>query len=34
VAGLSDTMTVGLLIAALAVEEGREAWRGEGWACC
>jgi divalent metal cation (Fe/Co/Zn/Cd) transporter len=24
--------TVGLLIAALAVHEGREAWRGEG--CC
>lgn len=25
---------VGLLIAALAVKEGREAWRGEGCACC
>ena len=24
--------TVGLLIAAVAVKEGREAWRGEG--CC
>jgi len=26
--------TVGLLIAAVAVKEGREAWRGEGCACC
>jgi len=25
---------VGLLIAAVAVKEGREAWRGEGCACC
>jgi divalent metal cation (Fe/Co/Zn/Cd) transporter len=25
---------VGLLIAALAVREGREAWRGDGCACC
>ena len=26
--------TVGLLIAALAVKEGREAWRGQTCACC
>ncbi|MDQ2788236.1 MAG: cation transporter [Actinomycetota bacterium] len=26
--------TVGLLIAALAVKEGRAAWRGEGCSCC
>lgn len=26
--------TVGLLIAAVAVKEGRDAWRGEGCACC
>jgi len=25
---------VGLLIAAVALKEGREAWRGEGCACC
>jgi divalent metal cation (Fe/Co/Zn/Cd) transporter len=25
---------VGLLIAAVAVKEGREAWRGEGCSCC
>ena len=25
---------VGLLIAAVAVKEGLEAWRGEGCACC
>jgi divalent metal cation (Fe/Co/Zn/Cd) transporter len=25
---------VGLLIAGVAVQEGREAWRGEGCACC
>ena len=25
---------VGLLIAAVAVKEGRDAWRGEGCACC
>jgi divalent metal cation (Fe/Co/Zn/Cd) transporter len=25
---------VGLLIAALAVKEGVDAWRGEGCACC
>ena len=25
---------VGLLIAAVAVKEGREAWRGEGCGCC
>ena len=26
--------SVGLLIAAVAVKEGRDAWRGEGCACC
>lgn len=25
---------VGLLIAGLALKEGRAAWRGETWACC